>query len=126
MNTRTIDPPPSVVTSARPKAIGLVRNDVSGLDAERHATAVQRHARTLGYQYLYTVRPPDGIDDSIGYTLAIAAGLGVETIVVFGLEQVNCRPALICDAGFDLETVCPPGKWARSAQPVHRLDTGAA
>ncbi|MFX0579062.1 hypothetical protein [Nocardia nepalensis] len=85
---------------------------------------MQRHALTLGYQYVYTVRPPADVDDPIGYALGIAAGLEVEVIIVFDLGHVDCRPALICDAGFDLETVCPQGTWVRSAQRAP--GTGAA
>ncbi|ATL66563.1 hypothetical protein [Nocardia terpenica] len=44
-----------LATSTKPSAIGLVRKDVSGPDAPRHAVEVQRHAHSLGYQYLYTV-----------------------------------------------------------------------
>ncbi|MFE7800382.1 hypothetical protein [Nocardia sp. NPDC057440] len=113
-------------TSDKPKAIGFVRNDVSGLDAPRHATDVQRHARIRGYQYVYTVRPPADVDDPIGYVLGMAAGLGVDVIVVFDLEHVNCLPALICDEGFDLETVCPQGMWARVVQPTPGVEIGAA
>ncbi|WP_328406224.1 hypothetical protein [Nocardia sp. NBC_00403] len=121
-HTQTIKSP---TTSDKPKAIGFVRNDVSGLDAPRHANDVQRHARTLGYQYVYTVRPPADVDP-IRYALGIAAGLGVEVIVVFDLGHVDCLPALICDAGFDLETVCPQGMWARSAQHRSGVEMGAA
>ncbi|WP_228001129.1 3,4-dihydroxy-2-butanone-4-phosphate synthase [Nocardia australiensis] len=42
----------------KPKAVGLVRADVSGQHALRHAVEIRRHAEQLGYQYLYTVRPP--------------------------------------------------------------------
>ncbi|WP_330253520.1 hypothetical protein OG874_02585 [Nocardia sp. NBC_00565] len=112
-HTQTITP-----TSDKPKAIGFVRDNVSGPDAPRHAEEVRRHAHTLGYQYVYTMRPPADVDDPIGYALDMAAGLAVEVIVVFDLEHVGCRPALICDAGFDLETVCPHGTWARSAAPT--------
>ncbi|MEU2092630.1 hypothetical protein [Nocardia beijingensis] len=116
----------SAASGEEPKAIGLVRGDVSGADAPRHADAVQRHARTLGYQYVYTVRPPADAADPIGYVLAIASGLAIEVIVVFDLEHVDNRPALVCDAGFDLETVCPQCTWARSAQAAPRAGAGAA
>ncbi|WP_067477421.1 hypothetical protein [Nocardia amamiensis] len=120
--TNIIEPPPTDIiappTAARPKAIGFVRGDVSGLHAPRHADEVQRHARTLGYQYVYTVRPPADEHDPIRYTLGMAAGLGAETIVVFDLEHVNNQPALICDEGYDLETVSPQGTWARSASGI--------
>ncbi|MGQ4600546.1 hypothetical protein [Nocardia sp. R6R-6] len=117
--TRIIKPPPTDIIAPpiapRPKAIGLVRNDVSGLNAPRHADEVRRHARTLGYQYVYAIRPPADEPDPIRYALGIAAGLGVEIIVVFDLEQVNNQPALICDEGCDLETVSPQSTWVRSA-----------
>ncbi|WP_174183429.1 hypothetical protein [Nocardia barduliensis] len=89
---------------------------MSGSDAPRHASEVQRHALTLGYRYVYTLRPPVGVDDPIGYLLGIAVGLEIDVIVVFGLEHVDSLPALVCDAGFDLETACPQSKWTRSGQ----------
>ncbi|WP_280242909.1 hypothetical protein [Nocardia abscessus] len=117
--------PPNAVGD-RPKAIGLVRNDVSGPDAPRHAAAVQRHAHALGYHYVYTMRPPADVDDPIGYALAIASGLAVGVIVVFDLGHVGDRPALVCDAGFDLETFCPQSTWTRSAEFVPGVDSGVA
>jgi hypothetical protein len=124
--TQDIESLPTTTASDKPKAIGLVRNDVSGLDAPRHSTDVRRHAQLLGYQYVYTVRPPSDVDDPIEYALGMAAGLGVDVIVVFGLEHVDCRPGMICDKGFDLETVCPQGTWVRSAQTMSDVEMGAA
>ncbi|MEV5834185.1 hypothetical protein [Nocardia sp. NPDC052112] len=108
----------------RPKAVGFVRSVVSGLNAPRHAVAIQRHARTLGYQYIYTVRPPQDDPDPIGYALGIAAGLDAVAVVVFDLAQVDDQPARICE-DFDLETVCPATTWARTARPV-AVEAGAA
>lgn len=106
-----------------PKAIGFVRGEVSGLDSPRHADAVQRHARLLGYQYAYTVRPPQGVPDPIGYALGIAAGLDVAAIVVYDLAQVDDQPARVCEE-FDLETVCPATTWTRVASRA--AEAGAA
>ncbi|MFI2281840.1 hypothetical protein [Nocardia beijingensis] len=116
----------SAPSGKEPKAIGLVRGDVSGPDAPRHADAVQRHASALGYQYVYTVRPPVDVDNPIGYVLAIAGGLAIDVIVVFDLAHVDNQPAVVCDAGFDLETVCPQCTWARSAQSEPSAGAGAA
>lgn len=124
--TQTIESPQTIAADDKPKVIGFVRNDVSGLHAPRHALDVQRHANTLGYQYVYTVRPPADVDDPIAYALGMAAGLAVQAIVVFDLGHVDCRPALICDEGFDLETVCPQGTWTRSARRVPGVEMGAA
>jgi len=110
--------------SDRPKAIGFVRGDVSGLAAPRHASAVTRHARLLGYLYSYTVRPPQDAPDPIGYVLGIAAGLDAVAIVVFDLAHVDNQPARVCE-DFDLETVCPATTWARTARPV-AVEGGAA
>ncbi|WP_024805442.1 hypothetical protein [Nocardia sp. BMG51109] len=107
----------------RPIAIGFVRRDVSGLQAPRHAIAVQQHALSLGYKYAYTVRPPMDAADPIGYALGIAAGLGVAAIVVFDLAQVDDQPARVCE-DYDLETICPATTWARAAAP-RPAETGA-
>ncbi|WP_280240711.1 hypothetical protein [Nocardia abscessus] len=58
------------------------------------------------------------MDDPIDYALGIASGLAVDVIVVFDLGHVDNQPALVCDRGFDLETVSPQGTWVRSARPV--------
>ncbi|WP_216893261.1 hypothetical protein [Nocardia alni] len=100
--------------NGRPKAVGLVRADVSGLDAPRHAVAIERHARSLGLLYVYTVRPPQDHPDPIGYALGLASGLDVAAIVIYDLAQVDSQPARVCE-DFDLETVCPGATWARTA-----------
>jgi len=124
--TQTIESPQTITAGDKPKAIGFVRNDISGVHAPRHALDVQRHANTLGYQCVYTVRPPADVEDPIAYALGIAAGLDIQVIVVFDLGHVDCRPGLICDEGFDLETVCPQGTWTRSAHRVPGVEMGAA
>jgi hypothetical protein len=105
---------PDTVRSEHPKAIGLVRTDVSGLDTPRHAVAVERHACAMGLQYLYTVRPPQDAADPIGYALGIASGLDVAAIVVYELAHVDNQPGRVCE-DFDLETVCPATTWTRAA-----------
>ncbi|MBY8863803.1 hypothetical protein K7711_45580 [Nocardia sp. CA2R105] len=107
----------------RPKAIGVVRGEVSGIDAPRHALEVERHAIGLGYRYLYTVRPPRDAADPIAYALGIAAGLDAAVIVVYDLAQVDNQPSRVCE-DFDLEAVCPAQTWARAAHPVS-VESGA-
>ncbi|WP_157777410.1 hypothetical protein [Nocardia terpenica] len=46
--------------------------------------------------------------------------------MVYDLGHVDSRPALICDAGFDLETVCPKETWVRSTPPNTGTDGQAA
>ncbi|WP_330252644.1 hypothetical protein OG874_42445 [Nocardia sp. NBC_00565] len=101
-----------------------MRGDVSGLAAPRHASAVTKHARLLGYEYVYTVRPSRGTPDPIGYALGIAAGPDVVAIVVFDLAHVDNQPARVCE-DFDLETVCPATTWPRATRPV-AVEAGAA
>jgi hypothetical protein len=67
----------------------------------------------LGYQYLYTVRPPEHQVDPIGYGLAIAIGVKAAAVVTYDLATVDHSPARVCD-WCDLETVNPPETWARS------------
>ncbi|MEV6337808.1 hypothetical protein AB0M12_24165 [Nocardia vinacea] len=75
-----------------------------------------RHAQLLGYEYVYTVRPPRDASDPIGYALGIAAGLDVAALVVFDLAHIDDQPARVCE-DFDLETVCSATTWARAVRP---------
>ncbi|WP_157126384.1 hypothetical protein [Nocardia mikamii] len=95
----------------KPTAICLVRAEVSGPHAPRHAMEVQRHAERLGYLHLYTVHPPADATDPVGYALGLAASLNVDAMVVYDLETVGNTPSRVCEM-FDLETVCPPATWA--------------
>ncbi len=111
----------------KPTAVCLVRGDVSGLDAPRHAVETQRYTARLGYIVLYTVRPPADHPDPVGYALGLAAGLAVDAVVVYDLATVDNTPSRVCEM-FTLETVCPPTIWAASrpdeadhAHPDHRL-----
>lgn len=73
---------------------------------------MRRHADKLGYRYVYTVCPPEQLDDPIGYLLGLVIDMTVAAVVVFDLEPVNHSPARVCEV-CDLETVCPPETWAR-------------
>ncbi|WP_280273986.1 hypothetical protein [Nocardia wallacei] len=106
----------------RPTAVCLVRAGLSGLDGALQATLVQRHAMRLGYACLYTVRPPADHPDPVEYGLGIAAGLGVDAVVVYDLATVDNQPSRVCDM-FDLETVSPPETWT-AAVPKSAADTG--
>jgi len=98
----------------RPIVIGLIRADVSGSRAAARAEEIRRHAERMGYIYAYTVQPPADDADPIGYVLGLAAGLGVDSMVVYDLETVGHSPSRVCEL-IDLETVCPPVTWAVAA-----------
>lgn len=116
---RILNPRPQPTTALgnpapnRPKALGYLRTDISGPHAPRHTAALHRHARTLGYQYVYTIHPPEHLDDPLAYALGIATALAVETLIVYDLSHVDDQPAPAC-ATVNLETVCPPTTWART------------
>ncbi|NQE69162.1 hypothetical protein NG2371_03627 [Nocardia gamkensis] len=101
----------------KPTAVCLVRADVSGPDAPRHAALVRQHAVQLGYTHVYTVRPPVDHADPIGYGLGIAAGLAVDALFVWDLSTVDNMPSRVCEM-FDLETVCPPSTWTASVPTI--------
>ncbi|WP_036502448.1 hypothetical protein [Nocardia aobensis] len=88
----------------------------------------------MGYVYSYTVQPPAGDADPTGYALGLAAGLGVDAMIVYDLETVGHTPSRVCEL-FDLETVCPPVTWAAAvlspgdadhAHPEHPLTVVSA
>ncbi|WP_157187275.1 hypothetical protein [Nocardia vinacea] len=97
-----------------PKAIGF---ETSSMDSPRRRIAIQRHAEQLGYHYVYTVRPPEGHADPVGYALNIAIGIHAAAIIVYDLEVVAHSPARVCER-FDLETVCPEQTWSRVSPPA--------
>ncbi|GAB2700801.1 hypothetical protein [Nocardia thraciensis] len=105
----------------KPIAVCLIRSDVPGLEAPRHAMLAQRHAAQLGYTCLYTVRPPADSPDPIEYGLGMAAGLNAKAMIVYDLATVNDNPARVCDM-FDLETVNPPTTWAAALATTAGLD----
>lgn len=111
---------------ARPKAIGLIRTDISRLDTPRHTVAIERHAREMGFRYIYTVRPPQDHSDPVAYALVLAATLDAEAIIVYDLGQVDNQPAQVCDQGFNLETVCPQWTWLRCGSTNAGCRRGAA
>ncbi|TLG14398.1 hypothetical protein FEK35_08370 [Nocardia cyriacigeorgica] len=114
-------PDPHIVEAGpggrRPAAIGLVREEVSGPHAVRYAAEIRRYAIRSGRSYVYTVRPPTADPDPVGYTLGIAATLGIDTIIVFDLAHTDNTPARICDHGYTLETICPATTWTPTNAP---------
>ena len=115
---------PADPASRRPKALGYLRTDLSGTHALRHTAALHRHARALGYQYIYTIHPPEHLDDPLGYALGIAAALAIDTLIIYDLSHVDDHPARACNT-VDLETVCPPTTWARVSDPATEHDRTA-
>ncbi len=99
-------------SASRPLAIGMVRPDISGADIATHALEIQCYAASLGYRWLLTLRPPGVTADSVGYVLAIAAGMDVSAILVPDLDHIDNRAERIT-AGFDLVTVSPARLWRR-------------
>jgi hypothetical protein len=116
-----------------PTAVGLVRADISGLHAPRHAAEIRRHADQLGYCYLYTVQPPHNSDDPVGYALGITAGLDAAALVVYDLATIDHTPGRVAEV-CDLETLHPPATWAAAppggdpahAHPDHPLTVAEA
>lgn len=106
----------------QPIAVGLVREDVSGLRLPEHVDKIRRHAEKMGYAYIYTVRAPADITDPVGYALGIASVSSAAALVVYDLETVDHTPSRVCEI-LDLETVSPPATWAVAmphiAGPTH-------
>lgn len=102
----------------RPKAVGLVRTELSGIDTAAHALDIQCYADHLGYEWTFSIRPPQGARDPVGYTLGIAAGMEAAAIIVVDMTHVDHRTD-IGTAGFDLLTMTPPRLWRAGAlEPV--------
>lgn len=102
----------------RPGAVGLVRPELSGTDTAAHALGIQCHAHHLGYRWIYTVRPPQGTRDPVGYTLGIAASMDAAAIVTVDTTHLDGRPELVNNS-LDLVTLTPPRLWhTGSPEPI--------
>ncbi|WP_227984452.1 hypothetical protein [Nocardia spumae] len=104
----------AVPSASRPKAVGLVRTELSGIDTAAHALDIQCYAHHLGYRWIYTVRPPQGTRDPVGYALDIAASMGAAAIIVVDATHID-SPDEFVSAGFDLVTTAPPRLWRAGA-----------
>ncbi|MGV9676962.1 hypothetical protein ACWDSJ_16930 [Nocardia sp. NPDC003482] len=109
--------------SRKPKAVGLLRHDISVGRASEHADAIRHHAELLGYHYLYTVRPPEATTDPIAYALEITRGANAAALVVHDLAEVDYTPSRVTGV-CDLETVDPPVTWAAARPGI--VDPGHA
>ncbi|MFF0499116.1 hypothetical protein ACFYU5_22125 [Nocardia aobensis] len=108
----------AVQSEIRPKAVGLVRTELSRIDTAAHALDIQCYAERLGYEWTFAIRPPQGTRDPVGYTLGIAAGMEAAAIIVVDMTHVDHRTD-IGTAGFDLLTMTPPRLWRADAlEPV--------
>ncbi|WP_146102341.1 hypothetical protein, partial [Nocardia nova] len=88
----------------QPIAVGLVREDVSGLRLPEHVDKIRRHAEKMSYAYIYTVRAPANLADPVAYALGIASVSSAAALVVYDLETVEHTPSRVCEM-LDLETV---------------------
>lgn len=114
----TIDGCDAAPARSGPKAVGLVRTELSGIDTAAHALDIQCHAHHLGYRWMYTVRPPRGTPDPVAYTLGIATTMGASAIVVVDATHVDGKIEFV-SAGFDLATITPPRLWRSGAsEPI--------
>ena len=114
----TLGAPGSLRPDSRPGAVGLVRPELSGAETATHALGIQCHAQHLGYRWIYTVRPPQGTRDPVGYTLGIAASMDAAAVITVDIEHLDGRPELVSDS-FDLVTLTPPQMWQTgSLKPI--------
>ncbi len=112
-----IDERDAAPAHSTPKAVGLVRTELSGIDTAAHALDIQCHAHHLGYRWIYTVRPPRGTPDPVAYTLGIATTMGASAIIVVDATHIDGNPEFV--SGFDLATITPPRLWRRgTVEPV--------
>ncbi|MGW4327555.1 hypothetical protein ACWEKR_16855 [Nocardia sp. NPDC004573] len=98
----------------RPKALGYLRDDVSGQGWEHDERAILALAARLGYDLVKTVRMNPGVHDPLHRLLIVVRRLDVAAVITPTLEHIG-SPGRICRV-CSLITISPEYNWALAYQ----------
>lgn len=101
--------------SSRPKAIGYIRRERSGIRQLWHEEQIRSLAKRYGYDLSKTVVFSDRTDDHTARLCAIASNLGVEAVFTPGDDHFDGRVPAALVAVADVITVNPEETFARRA-----------
>ncbi|MEV6322977.1 hypothetical protein AB0M45_17535 [Nocardia sp. NPDC051787] len=106
---------PPHTSQARPKALGYLRDDVSGQGWQHDEQAILALATRLGYDLVKTVRMRPDIDDPLHRLLVIVRRLDIAAVITPTLEHIG-GPGRICRV-CSLITISPEYNWALAYRP---------
>ncbi|WP_051022132.1 hypothetical protein [Nocardia pneumoniae] len=113
--TRPRIAPQPHTAQVRPKALGYLRDDVSGQAWQRDEQAILSLATRLGYDLGRTVRMSPDIDDPMHRLLIVVRRLDIAAVITPTLEHIG-GPGRICRA-CSLITITPEYDWALAYKP---------
>ncbi|MGK8511959.1 hypothetical protein ACRS5S_29375 [Nocardia asiatica] len=103
------------IPHVRPKALGYLRDDVSGQAWQRDEQAILALAARLGYDLVRTVRMNPDIHDPLHRLLIIVRRLDIAAVITPTLEHIG-GPGRVC-RDCSLITVTPEYDWALAYKP---------
>lgn len=106
---------PPDIPQTQPKALGYLRDDVSGQGWQQDEQAILALATRLGYDLVKTVRMNPDIHDPLHRLLIIVRRLDVAAVITPTLEHIG-GPGRICRV-CSLITVTPEYNWALAYKP---------
>ncbi|MFD0364925.1 hypothetical protein ACFQZZ_26100 [Nocardia sp. GCM10030253] len=98
----------------RPKAIGFLRRDISGIRQERHEMEIRSRARELGYDMARMVMLGPSAD-AIDRLIAMLNRLNAAAVIAPSVEHVVDARDKLC-AVCDLVIVTPQQRWPVSRE----------
>ncbi|WP_406270493.1 hypothetical protein OH799_28845 [Nocardia sp. NBC_00881] len=108
-------PPHPLAPHPRAKALGYLRDDVSGQGWQHDEQAILSLATQLGYDLVKTVRMNPDIHDPLHRLLIIVRRLDIAAVITPTLEHIGA-PSRICRA-CSLITITPEYNWALAYKP---------
>ncbi|MGY1979774.1 hypothetical protein [Nocardia gipuzkoensis] len=103
------------IPDVRPKALGYLRDDVSGQQWQQDEQAILALAARLGYDLVRTVRMNPDIHDPLHRLLIIVRRLDAAAVITPTLEHIG-GPGRVCRV-CSLITVAPEYNWALAYKP---------
>ncbi|MEV0355264.1 hypothetical protein AB0H71_04285 [Nocardia sp. NPDC050697] len=98
----------------RPRAIGYLRRDVSGIQQHWDEARIRARAERLGYTLLKTVAFGARTTDPIGRLAAVVRGSGAEAVVTPGPAHLGERVPIELLAVAAVATVSPERLYSKS------------
>jgi hypothetical protein len=107
--------PQPLTSKLRPRALGYLRNDVSGSEWQHDEQQILALATRQGYDLVRTMRMSPDVHDPLYRLLIAVRRLDIAAVITPTLEHIG-RPGRICHH-CDLITITPEYNWSLAYEP---------